>query len=212
VSADPAHAPDLLAFGRPLAETRLPLCPELRLWLLSEAVDLEQACAALSDCDPPPYWAFCWGSGQALARYLLDHPEEVRGQRVVDFGAGAGVAGIAAARAGASTVVAVDTDPDARIAAQSNAALNCVRVAASARVPDDWDVLLASDVLYERSNADWLLALSPGPGRRLLLSDPERASSPPLPVPPLARYAVRTLPDVDSPSVGAAVFRLASPT
>ncbi len=202
------EAPDLRAFGRPLAVTTLPLCPELRLWLLSDEVDLEHECAQLSDCDPPPYWAFCWGSGQALARFLLDHPEEVRGRRVVDFGTGGGVAAIAAAKAGASEVIAVDTDPDAHGAALANAALNGVELQPSQRMPEGWDVLLASDVLYERSNADWLLALGTSPGRQVLLSDPERACTPPLPSAPLYRYAVTTLPDVDSPSRSAAVFAL----
>lgn len=205
------RAPDLNAFGRPLAATRLPLCPEIELWLLSEEIGLEAECRSLSDCDPPPYWAFCWGSGQALARYLLDHPEEVRGLDVVDFGAGGGVASIAAAYAGARRVVAVDTDPSARAAALANAALNGATLEVSPRMPSEWDVLLASDVLYERSNAAWLLELGQSADRRILLSDPERVSSPALPGAPIARYAVRTLPDVDSPSRSAAVFRLSAP-
>ena len=70
------------AFRQALVLRRLPLCPEIRLWLLGDEVDLEAECRELHDGEAPPYWAFCWGSGQALARFLLDHPEEVRGRRV----------------------------------------------------------------------------------------------------------------------------------
>ena len=103
-------------FGNEIALRRPPLCPEIALWLIDGQVDLEAECRGLHEGESPPYWAFCWGSGQALARWLLDHPDEVRGRRVVDFGSGSGVAGIAAAMAGAREVVAVDVDPAARAA------------------------------------------------------------------------------------------------
>jgi predicted nicotinamide N-methyase len=201
--------PDLWAFGRPLELCRLPLCPEIRVWLLAGDIDLEQSCRDLRDCQPPPYWAFCWGSGQALARFLLDHPHEVRERRVVDFGAGGGVVAIAAALAGARSVVAVDSDAAARCAVIANAAANGAELEVAERVPDAWDVLLASDVIYEGANRDWLLGLR-APGRCVIVSDPERPSSPPLPLPMqlLDRVEVRTLPDVDSPMRSAAVFRL----
>jgi predicted nicotinamide N-methyase len=99
------------AFGSRLDRRRPPLCPELELWLLGDDVDLEAACEELADGEAPPFWAFCWGSGQALARHLLDRPEIVRGKRVVDLGSGSGIAGLAAARAGAAHVLALDLDP-----------------------------------------------------------------------------------------------------
>ena len=84
--------------GSRLSPRVLPLCPELSLWLLGDDVDLHQRVSEVFEIETAPYWAFCWGSGQALARYLLDHPELVRGRDVVDFGAGCGVAAIAAKR------------------------------------------------------------------------------------------------------------------
>ena len=80
--------------GFPLAEQRTPLCPEIRLRLLGPDVDVDQAIPELC-VEPTPYWAFCWGGGQLLARYLLDHPEVVRGRCVADFGTGCGVVAIA---------------------------------------------------------------------------------------------------------------------
>ncbi len=200
--------PPLLAFGSPLALARPPLCPELELWLLGGELDLEARCHALRECEPPPYWAFCWGSGQALARFILDRPERVAGCSVVDFGAGGGVAGIAAARAGAARVVAVDRDPDARSAALHNARRNGVHIECAEHMPGGVDVVLASDILYEAENLAWVRARLCA-GQRVLLSDPERAASPRFTRPPDARYAVTTLPDVDSPSRSAVVFDLA---
>ena len=202
--------PALRAFGRSLAFQRPSLCPEIGLWLLDGQVDLESGCLGLGHLQPPPYWAFCWGSGQAMGRFLLDHPERVRGQRVIDFGAGSGVAGIAAGLAGAASVTAVDSDPEARAATLHNAASNGVELATRSSLPDDpeeWDLLLASDVLYEPSQLGRLRALAQG-GRPILLSDPERPSSPRLNHPAQARYAVRTRPDVDSPAKSAAIFLL----
>jgi predicted nicotinamide N-methyase len=196
--------------GRPLACAPVPLCPELSLWLLSGEVDTDATCAELADLERPPYWAFCWVGGQALARYLLDHPEEVRGRRVVDFGAGSGIAGIAAARAGARCVTAVDVDPVALRASQLNARLNGVAIGLACAVPDEWDVLLAADVLYEPSARSELHARL-GPGRRVLVSDPQRA--PEHRVSELgacerllARVQARTYPDVDGPRRAAAVY------
>jgi predicted nicotinamide N-methyase len=206
-----AAAPGLRAFGRPLTARRPPLCPEIELWLVDGDVDLESDCRHLDECQPPPYWAFCWASGQALARYLLDRPADVRNRRVVDFGSGCGVAAIAAALAGADEVVAVDLDPAAREAVVENALRNGVRVAVSSEIPAEWDVLLAADVLYEGPNLERLMALRAA-GRCVLVSDPGRASSPALPVAPVARYAARTLPDVDSPLRSAAVYRLPART
>ncbi len=186
------------AFGARLELRRPPLCPELELWLMSEAVDLEAGCHELADGEAPPYWAFCWASGQALARYLLDHPEHVRGLRVLDLGTGSGIAAIAAARAGAREVIAVDIDATARCAARMNALHNRVTIETSAVAPDEFDLLLAADVLYETGLRAWILddARRRAPG---LLADPQRTGTPPIDLPILATFEARTLPDVDSP-------------
>lgn len=186
------------AFGASLALQRPPLCPEIELWLLSESVDLEAGCRELADGEAPPYWAFCWGAGQALARFLLDHPERVRGKRVLDLGTGSGIAAIAAARAGARDVIALDIDPVARSAARLNAEHNRVSIRTTAVVPPDFDMLLAADVLYETGLRDFVL----NEARRrapCLLADPRRTGTPPVDFPILATFAACTLPDVDSP-------------
>lgn len=186
------------AFGARLALQRPPLCPELELWLVSGDVDLEAGCRELAQGEAPPYWAFCWGSGQALARFVLDHPEWVRDRRVVDLGTGSGVAAIAAARAGARSVLAVDLDPTAREAARINADRNGVLLETGEVVPESFDLLLAADVLYETGLRDFVfeVALCRGP---CLLADPRRTGTPPVDYPVLARFDACTLPDVDSP-------------
>ena len=198
---------DLCVLGSALRVRSLPLCPELSLWLLHDGVDLNARADELLRGGPAPYWAFCWGAGQAMARHLLDHPELVRGKTVIDFGAGSAVAGIAAARAGASRVIAVDIDPIALGMAEHNAALNGVTLEVALAVPDAWDVLLASDVLYETGNEGWLTTAAQS-GRQVLLSDPLRHGTPRPELEVIAEYRVRTLPDVDYPIQRALIHRL----
>lgn len=106
---------------------------------------------------PPPFWSVAWPGGQALARYLLDHPDVVAGQRVLDLGSGSGLVAIAAARAGAAAVIAADPDPIATAAIALNAAANnvpvpvCIAEARDAAVRAD--VIVAGDVWYERELA-----------------------------------------------------------
>jgi len=103
----------------------------------------------------PPYWAFCWASGLALARFMADRPHWVKGKRVLDFGAGSGVAAIAAARAGALEVLACDLDPLALAACRANAELNDVQLHYSSDFfaeADRFDLILVADVLYDREN------------------------------------------------------------
>lgn len=114
---------------------------------------------ALQLMEQPFYWAFCWASGAVLAQYILDNPHLVAGKRVLDFGAGSGVVAIAAAKAGATEVIACDIDPAARSATEANAQLNQV----SLTISDDFDnvngrvdVIVAADVLYDRENLPWL--------------------------------------------------------
>ncbi|MBN2467620.1 MAG: methyltransferase [Deltaproteobacteria bacterium] len=145
----------------------LPLCPEIRLYLLEEEYPQDP----LSDYEcrvtvaAPPYWAFCWASGQALARFILDNPGLVRDKVVLDFGAGSGVAGIAAAKAGAKKVIASDLDPAAVQAIRANAALNGVEIEACGEVTfsaenEDFEVILAADVCYDAKNIDLVAALT----------------------------------------------------
>jgi predicted nicotinamide N-methyase len=119
-----------VAVSVPVVLRAVPLVPELRLYQAAESADLwELAGGGYSSDEPPPFWAFAWAGGQALARYLLDHPELVAGRRVVDVATGSGLVAIAAAKAGAANVTAVDVDPAAVAAAARNAHANGVTVA-----------------------------------------------------------------------------------
>jgi predicted nicotinamide N-methyase len=157
----------------------VPLAPEISLHLADRSVGLfDLTGGEFRSEQPPPFWAFVWAGGQALARYLLDHPEAVRGRRVVDLATGSGVAAIAAARAGAAEVAAEDVDPAAVAAARRNATANGVALADS--VPDP-DVLLAGDVFYSLRVAGemaTLLRASRDRGARVLVGDPGRGYFP----------------------------------
>ncbi len=195
------------ALGGRLSAQAVPAGPSIRLWLLDAAEDLDAVYRGAWDVERPPMWAFCWASGQALARFLLDHPSWVAGRRVVDFGCGSGVVAIAAAMAGARAVIAVDDDAEARLFARANAALNGVAVDVAAELPASYDLLLASDVLYERGVRDYLVSLFRG-GRELLVADALRPGTPPPPVEPFAELPSRTFPDVDPPMDRAYLFHL----
>jgi predicted nicotinamide N-methyase len=186
------------AFGAHLTLRRPTLCPEFELWLLGDDVDLEVGCNELAEGEAPPFWAFCWASGQALARHVLDHPDLVRGKRVVDLGTGSGIAALAAARAGAKTVLALDLDPMSLRAAELNAEQNGLEIETARAAPEDWDLMLAADVLYETGLREWVMgsARSQGP---ILLADPQRTGTPRLDLPILIRIDATTFPDVDSP-------------
>lgn len=139
----------------------LPDCGGLRLYLLAddfpqEPLGPEEMDAALNE---PAYWIFCWASGLALARRLLREPALVRGKKVLDFGAGSGVVACAAALAGAREVVACDIDPASLRACAANAALNGVPVRLAGdffALAEDFDLVLAADVLYDRANHHFL--------------------------------------------------------
>jgi predicted nicotinamide N-methyase len=168
------------------ANTRLiavPHAPEIHLYLADEATALwEKTEEELGEMGlPPPFWAFAWAGGQALARYLLDHQEIARGQRVLDFASGSGLVAIAAALAGATDVEASEIDKFALAAIELNADANGVAISPRAGdiVGEDegWDVVLAGDVSYERDMAErvtgWLAALAVR-GARVLIGDPGR--------------------------------------
>ncbi|MFN3579043.1 MAG: class I SAM-dependent methyltransferase [Pseudomonas sp.] len=144
-----------------LTATELPGLPELRLWLLDPA-NLDRAFAAEETrllLEQPPYWGFCWGSGLALARWIIAHPQQVRGKRVLDFGAGSGVVAIACALAGARESIACDLDQPAVWASELNAELNGVNLTLAGdyfAVTGEIDLILAADVLYDSDNRDFL--------------------------------------------------------
>ncbi|GAB7531944.1 50S ribosomal protein L11 methyltransferase [Pseudomonas sp. 3A(2025)] len=148
---------------------------ELSLWLI-DADNMDRAFSPEETrriLEEPPYWSFCWASGLALARFLAAQPEWVAGKRVLDFGAGSGVAAIAAARAGALEVVACDLDPLALAACRANAALNGVELGYSADFfaeADRFDLILVADVLYDRANLP-LLDQFLSRGREALVAD-----------------------------------------
>lgn len=166
---------------------RPPHVPELRLHLATEAHELwlktEEELEAIGL--PPPFWAFAWAGGQGLARYVLDHPDSVSGRRVLDFASGSGLVAIAAAKAGASAVLAADIDPWTETAIRLNAALNEVDIAFTGLdlvgKPVEADVLLAGDVFYDRAFADllvpWFRELTEK-GVSVLVGDPGRAYLP----------------------------------
>jgi predicted nicotinamide N-methyase len=173
-----------------LANTRLiapPLTPEIRLRLADEAVPIwkktEDELGAMGL--PPPFWAFAWAGGQALARYTLDHPALVKGQRVLDFASGSGLIAIAAAKAGAAEVEASDVDAFAVAAIEANAAENDVGVGPRLEnligADDGWEVVLAGDIAYEKDFADaamdWLASLARR-GASVLIGDPRRSYLP----------------------------------
>ncbi|MBI4968284.1 MAG: methyltransferase [Rhodospirillales bacterium] len=179
-----------------------PLCPGLKLHLATQVTPLWEATeASLAESGlPPPYWAFAWPGGQAIARYVLDHPDRVRGKAVLDFAAGSGLGAIAAAWAGASRVAAAEIDPFARAAIRLNAAANGVAIDILADdVLEDtetaWPVVLAGDVCYERPMAEkvfaWLSGTA-GRGGLVLMADPGRAYLPKAGLRELARYTVPT--------------------
>jgi predicted nicotinamide N-methyase len=179
-----------------------PLVPEIRLHLATEITPIWQATeeSLARSGVPPPYWAFAWAGGQALARYILDDPTEVAGRFVLDFGAGSGLVAIAAAKAGAAGVLATEIDHFAAAAIAMNATLNDVAVTVTTADLIDtanprWEVIAAGDVCYERPMAArvarWLTALARR-GCLVLLGDPGRAYLPANGLRECARYVVPT--------------------
>ena len=180
-----------------------PLVPEIALYLATEVVPLWRATEdELAEIGvPPPYWAFAWAGGQALARYLLDHPETVAGKRVLDIGAGSGLVAIAAARAGATSVLAADIDAFSIAAIRLNAAANGTIIAVTQDdligTEGDWDVILVGDLFYERPLAERLLAWLKILDRPALLGDPGRSYFPKDRTEHLALYSVQTSRDLE---------------
>ncbi len=147
--------------------------------------------------DTPPYWAYHWAGGTVLARYILDHSETVRGLRVIDLGIGAGLVAIAAMKAGAAQVTGFDVDPYAIAAAELNADVNGVTVAATCRdilngPPPEADLILISDLFYDRDTARRVTAFLDRCTCKILVGDPGRAW---LPLEKLSVIAEYDVPD-----------------
>ena len=189
--------------------TAVPFVPEVRLHLADDAIELwERTEEEVGGQLPPPFWAFAWAGGQALARYLLDHADLVTGRTVFDLASGSGLVAIAAARAGAAAVTANEIDPLAIAAVEANAAANDATVTA---VLGDLlggdaggaDVVLAGDVFYSRPMTDRVLPFlerAATRGATVLVGDPGRAYLPRDRFAQVATYEVpvtRSLESVD---------------
>lgn len=187
-----------------------PHAPELILHVAVEATPLwlktEEELGEIGL--PPPFWAFAWAGGQALARYVLDNPATVAGRHVLDFATGSGLVAIAAARAGAARVEATDIDPFAVAAVGVNATANGVTIDVAQEnvlgLDRGWDVVLAGDVCYERDMAravtDWLAMLA-ARGALVLVGDPGRSYLPRERLVELAVYQVPTTRELEDNDV-----------
>ena len=202
--------------GSATARQPVPMVPEISLLTAVPSVELWDLWQRTGR-DEPPFWAYPWAGGQALARYLLDHPDVVRGRRVLDVASGSGLVAIAAARAGAARVVAGDIDPHAVEAITVNATANAVTVEArlfdlAADDPADAAVILAGDVFYQRELAQLALrfarAAADG-GADVLLADPGRAFLPADSLTPVALYDVPVLTAIENaPVKTVTIYRL----
>jgi predicted nicotinamide N-methyase len=206
-----------------LANTKLlavPLVPEIRLHVAEESLAIwrrtEEELGRMNV--PPPWWAFAWAGGQALARYLLDNPALCAGRRVLDLGAGSGLAGIAAVTAGAGSVLAADTDPFASAAIVLNAAANDVALEATSddllsAAPSRFDLVLVGDLFYERTLAERVLAFieaSRGDGAAVLVGDPRRSYFPRERFTQVVEYSVPVTRDLEDMEIKrTSVWRLA---
>jgi len=180
--------------------TRASLVPEITLHLATEVTPIWQATEAwLAQHNiDPPFWAFAWPGGQALARHVLDHPASVTGRRVLDFAAGCGIAAIACALCGAASVEAAEIDPLARAVIALNAAVNGVAIAVPESSPAGtecrWDLILCGDVCYEAPMTarilPWLRRLARH--CEVWLADPGRAYLPRDGLTAFASYRVPT--------------------
>jgi predicted nicotinamide N-methyase len=218
----PSPAEGRAAFIR--ANTRLlapPLAPEMRLQLADEAVELWTKTEAEMQASglPPPFWAFAWAGGQALARWIGDHLDAIAGRRALDFGSGSGIVAIAAALAGAAKVEASEIDPFAQTAIALNAGENGVVIEVLSEdvigVDRGWDVVLAGDVAYERDMATAVFAWLEGLAQRgalVLVGDPRRSYLALDRLECVAEYSVpttRALEDAEIKRAGVFTFRSA---
>ncbi len=196
------------------ANTRVqhpPHTPEIQLWLADEITPIwrltEEELGEMGL--PPPFWAFAWAGGQALARYLLDHPQEAAGKAVVDFASGSGLVAIAAMMAGAKSALAADIDVFCGAAAEANAATNGVTITFTDRnlldaEPPAADLITAGDICYEKPLAERVLAWlarAKANGSRVLIGDPGRTYFPKEGLVKLAEYQVETTRELEDMTV-----------
>ncbi|HEX4292269.1 MAG TPA: 50S ribosomal protein L11 methyltransferase [Trebonia sp.] len=202
--------------GSATARQPVPMIAEISLLTAVPALELWELWQRTGR-DEPPFWAYPWAGGQALARYLLDHPHVVAGRRVLDVASGSGLVAIAAAQAGAASVVAGDIDPHAVAAIAINASANGVAVEArvfdlAADGPGDAELVLAGDVFYQRELAGLALRFlraAGAAGADVLVADPGRAFVPSEALTALARFEVPVLTTIeDAPVKSVTVYRL----
>lgn len=188
-----------------------PLVPEISLHLAHEAVPLWQKTEEeLGEMGlPPPFWAFAWAGGQALARHVLDDPSLVAGKRVLDLAAGSGLVGIAALKAGAAGALAADIDGFSLAAIRLNAALNAVALEVTgedllAAAPPACEVILVGDLFYEKGLAErvlsWLAAAEEQ-GIPALIGDPGRSYLPRGELTKLGHYRVEVTRDLEDAEI-----------
>jgi len=217
------HGPEFIRANTKLLP--VPLAPEICLHLAEESLPIwrktEEELGLINV--PPPYWAFAWAGGQALARYILDNSVAVAGAHVLDLGSGSGLTAIAAMRAGARRVLAADIDALALAAIDLNAAANSVAVEATredllAAMPNDvgrgFDVVLVGDLFYERTLADRVLVYiesARANGADILVGDPRRSYFPKERFRQVMEYAVPVTRELEDAEIKrAAVWRLAA--
>lgn len=191
----------------------VPHVPEISLYVADEAVPLWQKTEEeLGQMGlPPPFWAFAWAGGQALARYIIDHPETVRGKTVLDLASGSGLVAIAAMKAGASHVIANDIDSFAMSAVALNMAANGVSLEmettdrlAPKKALDPFGAVLAGDIFYERDTATGafsFLQRMKAQGALILVGDPGRAYLPKDEMTMLAEYEVPVVRDLEDAEI-----------
>ncbi len=195
-----------------------PHVPEIRLHLASELTPIWQATETwLAERNvEPPFWAFAWPGGQALARHVLDNPGQIAGRRVLDFAAGGGIAAIACMIAGATGVDAAEIDPMARAAIRLNAAMNGCAVTPAGDVVGTqcrWDLIMCGDVCYEAPMTDhimpWLTRMAAT--AEVWIADPGRAYRPKAGLTPFATYTIQTTLELeDRTSREVVLYRLAT--
>lgn len=179
----------------------LPQCEDIQLWLV-EPERMRRPFSQeeiLSIQTYPAYWAFCWASGQILAREILSNPHWVKGKKVMDFGAGSGVVAIACVMAGAKEVIACDIDPDALTSCQMNAELNRVKYRLHGDLfefDEELDLLIAADVLYDKANLP-LLDIFRDKAKEVLVADSRVKNFDFPPYKKIAREESFTVPDLD---------------
>ena len=196
------------------ANTRVqavPHTPSISLWLADEITPLwrltEEELGGMGV--PPPFWAFAWAGGQALARWLLDNPHEVAGRTVLDFAAGSGLVGIAALKAGATSALCADIDPFCEAAVRLNGQANAVTPAFTGvnlldGDPPEVDVICAGDICYEQPTAEAVLAWlrrARDRGTRVLIGDPGRTYFPRTGLEFLAEYRVPTTRELEDQEI-----------